>query len=179
MKPTDLAALRIPSHPAVSPDGRLAAVTVTRLDLEEDEYRSQLWLIPTDGGRARPLTHGHRDDLARWSPDGRWLAFLRAGKDEPAQLHVMPVDGGESRRVTDLQLGVTDYAWSPDSTRIAFVARVPEAGRYERGPDAKPAAKEAPRRITTYRFRYDNIGFISDRPSHVFVVDAHAEGAEP
>ncbi|MFL6136596.1 MAG: S9 family peptidase [Frankiaceae bacterium] len=179
MKPTDLAALRIPSQPAVSPDGRFAAVTVTRLDLDEDEYRSQLWLVPTDGGRARALTHGHRDGRARWSPDGRWVAFLRAGKDEPPQLHVMPSDGGEGRRVTDQQLGVSDFAWAPDSTRVAFVARVPEAGRYERGPDARPPAKEAPRRITTFRYRYDNAGFIHDRPSHVFVVDALAEDAEP
>jgi dipeptidyl aminopeptidase/acylaminoacyl peptidase len=151
MKPTDLAALRIPSQPGLSPDGRFATVTVTGLDLERDEYRSQIW-----------------------------LAFLRRpGQDEPPQLYVMPADGGEGRRVSDHPLGVREYAWSPDSTRIAYAAMVPEPGRYERGPDARPADKEAPRRITRHRYRYDNIGFVYDRPRHVFVVDALTEGAEP
>ena len=62
MRPTDLALLRTPGVPTVSPDGRIAVVAVTRLDLEADEYRSQLWAVPTDGSApARPLTSGHRD----------------------------------------------------------------------------------------------------------------------
>ena len=56
MRPTDLAHLRIHGVPAVSPDGRMAVVAVTRADLAADEYRSQLWAVPTDGSApARPL----------------------------------------------------------------------------------------------------------------------------
>ena len=59
MRPTDLALLRIPGVPAVSPDGRIAVVAVARPDLDADEYRSQLWAVPTDGSApARPLTSG-------------------------------------------------------------------------------------------------------------------------
>ena len=59
MRPDDLALLRTPGIPAVAPDGRIAVVAVHRPDLEADEYRSQLWAVPTDASApARPLTSG-------------------------------------------------------------------------------------------------------------------------
>ncbi|HZD68527.1 MAG TPA: S9 family peptidase [Actinomycetes bacterium] len=181
MRPSDLALLRIPSMPALSPDGHLTAVALTRLDLHADAYRSEIWVVPTDGSAApRRFTGGPRDQRPRFSPDGRWLAFLRAGERDGArpQLHVMPVDGGEPRHVCEHPLGVETLAWSPDSTRIAYVARVPEPGRY--GTDEEvPPSKEPPRRITTLKFRLDNTGFTVDRRQHLFVVDALAEEPQP
>lgn len=186
MQAKDLAHLRIPAAPTLTPDGRLAAVALTRIDLDADDYRSDLWVVPTDGSAApRRFTVGPKDSLPRFSPDGRWLAFLRAALDEhgkpasgPAgkpQLHVMPTDGGEPRRVTDHPLGVASIVWSPDSRRIAYVARVPEPGRYGTDKDVTPE-KEPPRRITTLQYRVDGLGFYTDRRAHVFVVDALAEG---
>ena len=170
--------LRTPSAPTLTPDGRLVAVAVGRIDLEADEYRADLWLMPTDGSAPpRRFTSGKRDVRPRFSPDGRWLAFLRAGENDKPQLHVMAVDGGEPRRLGEHPLGVEGFAWSPDSTRIAYVARVPEEGRYGTGKDVPE--KEPPRRITGFQYRVDNLGFTFDRRPHVFVVDALAEGAEP
>ena len=71
------------------------------------------------------------------------------------------------------------HQYGIDARRIAFVARVPEAGRYgtagedEFTPD--PPA-EAPRRITRMDYRWDDIGFVVDRRKRLFVVDALAEG---
>jgi dipeptidyl aminopeptidase/acylaminoacyl peptidase len=179
MQPSDLAHLRTPSAPTLTPDGRLVAVAVGRIDLEANEYRAELWIMPTDGSAPpRRFTSGRRDVRPRFSPDGRWLAFLRAGEDDKPQLHVMATDGGEPRGVCEHPLGVEGFAWSPDSTRIAYVARVPQEGRY--GTDKEvPPEKEPPRRITTFRYRLDNLGFTFDRRPQVFVVDALAEGAEP
>src|SRR5206468_1311774 len=84
--------------------------------------------------------------------------------------------GGEPRRVCEHPLGVEGFAWSPDSTRIAYVARVPQEGRYGTDKDVPPE-KEPPRRITTFQYRLDNLGFTFDRRPQVFVVDALAEGA--
>jgi dipeptidyl aminopeptidase/acylaminoacyl peptidase len=179
MLPADLAHLRTPAAPTLSPDGRLLVVAVGRMDLEANEYRSDLWLVPADGSAPpRRFTSGKRDARPRLSPDGRLLAFLRAGEGEKPQLHVMPVDGGEPRRVCEHPIGVESFAWSPDSNRIAYVARVPEQGRY--GTDKEvPPEKEPPRRITTFQYRLDNLGFTFDRRPHVFVVDALAADAEP
>jgi dipeptidyl aminopeptidase/acylaminoacyl peptidase len=179
MLPSDLSHLRTPSAPTLTQDGRLVAVAVGRMDLEADEYRADLWLMPTDGSAPpRRFTSGKRDLRPRFSPDGRWLAFLRAGEDDKSQLHVMAVDGGEPRLLVEHPLGVEGFAWSPDSTRIAYVARVPEEGRYGTDKDVPPE-KEPPRRITGFQYRVDNLGFTFDRRPHVFVVDALADGAEP
>jgi dipeptidyl aminopeptidase/acylaminoacyl peptidase len=179
MRPSDLAALRLPSMPSLSPDGATAVYVVTRIDLDDDAYRSQLWLVPTDASAApRQLTRGVRDTAPRCSPDGRWIAFLRADDDEPAQVHVMPADGGEARRVSHHTLGASRPSWSPDSTRIAYLARVPEDGRYGTDEAITPD-KEPPRRITTRRYRLDGLGFTIDRRPHVFVVDALDEAAQP
>lgn len=179
MKPSDLALLRVPGAPTLSPDGAHAVVSVTRLDLDENEYLSRLWLVPTDGSAPpRRLTHGWKDTAPRFSPDGRWLAFLRAVKGGKPQLHVMPTDGGEPRRITDHPLGAGAPEWRPDSAAIAYVARVPEKGRY--GTDEKVGAdREPPRRITVLQYREDDIGFLIDRRPHVFVVDPFADEPEP
>jgi dipeptidyl aminopeptidase/acylaminoacyl peptidase len=171
MRPADLALLRTPGVPAVSPDGRIAVVAVTRLDLDADEYRSQLWAVPTDGSApARPITTGHRDSAPAFSPDGRWLAYLSAEPGGRPQVHLLPTAGGEPRRLTDLHLGAGAPVWSPDSRRLAFTARVPEQGRYGTAEGVGPEA-EPPRLITTLNYRIDDVGFVTDRRSHVFLVD--------
>lgn len=181
MRATDLSLLRIPSAPTLTPDGRQVAVSVTRIDLDENTYRSDIWVMPTDGSAAPSrFTNGPKDFWPRFSPDGRWLAFLRAGDsdDSKPQIHVMPVSGGEPRQLCEHPLGAERFAWSPDSTRIAYVARVPEPGRYGTDEDVPPS-KEPPRRITTLQFRLDNLGFTFDRRPHVFVIDAIGSEAEP
>jgi dipeptidyl aminopeptidase/acylaminoacyl peptidase len=178
MRPTDLSLLRTPGVPTVSPDGTTAVVAVSRLDLDADEYRSQLWTVPTDGsGPARPLTHGHRDSAPAFSPDGRWLAYLSAEPKGRPQLHVLPTAGGTARKLTDHHLGAGAPVWSPDSRRLAYAARVPEAGRYGTTEDVTPDA-EPPRLITTLKYRGDDLGFTNDRRSHVFVVDLPADGED-
>ncbi|GAA3468455.1 S9 family peptidase [Nonomuraea roseola] len=176
MKPRDISLLHTLGTPSVSPEGTQAVVAVTRPDLDADEYRGELWLVPTDGsGEPRQLTGGRRDAEPAYSPDGRWLAFTRAENGGKPQLHVMPTAGGEPWRVTDQPLGAGKPTWSPDSRQLAFVARVPEEGRYG---DTKPE-KERPRRITGLKYRLDNLGFYTDRRSHVFVVDPFASRTSP
>src|ERR671914_600621 len=57
------------------------------------------------------------------SPDGRYLAFLSNRDDhrEVQQVWLLDRAGGEAERITDLPGGVSEYAWSPDSRRLALV----------------------------------------------------------
>ncbi|MDQ2796303.1 MAG: hypothetical protein M3Y06_03960, partial [Actinomycetota bacterium] len=62
MQPTDIARLVTLGPPTIAPDGRAAIVAATRIDLDENAYRSRLWLVPTGGSHPpRPLTHGEHD----------------------------------------------------------------------------------------------------------------------
>jgi dipeptidyl aminopeptidase/acylaminoacyl peptidase len=160
------------ADPQISPDGRAVAFTRVEVDRKQDAYRTSLWLVAASGGEARALTSGPRDSQPRWSPDGRRIAFVRkpdAG-DEPAQLHVLPMDGGEASGLTSLGKGASSPAWSPDGTRIAFTSDTnPQLD------DAKPEKpKHEPARVVTRPvFRENNVGFYDfDHLQHVWVVDA-------
>ncbi len=163
--------------------GDLLLVDLDRPDPDSDTYRGGLHRVPLDGGDPVPWTHGDHDAAPRISPDGGLVAFLRASAGRRPQLHVMPADGGESRALTDLPLGAGAPVWSPDSRWIAFTARVPEPGRYgtpaAEGETAPGPEAEAPRHITRLDYRVDDVGFLGDRRSRLFVVDALDSAAEP
>ncbi|UOZ05982.1 S9 family peptidase [Amycolatopsis sp. WQ 127309] len=186
MRPADIEHLVVPGRPALR--GDLLLTAVQNPDLKTNAAHSALRRVSFDGGESA-WTHGPRDSAPSISPDGRWVAFLRAGAGEDAdgrpQLHLMPTDGGDARRLTSLHLGAGEPVWAPDSRRVAFVARLPEAGRYGTedadGETPEPAA-EAPRRITRMDYRIDDIGFLRDRVQRLFAVDAVAAfeaGDEP
>ncbi|GAT65789.1 dipeptidyl aminopeptidase [Planomonospora sphaerica] len=175
MRPEDLALLHVPGSVTLHDD--LLLVDVAHPDLKADAYRGGLWRIPPQGPPV-PFTHGDLDTAPSISPDGAWVAFLRATAGGRPQLHVMPTGGGEPRPVTDLPLGAGAPVWAPDSRRIAFVARTPEAGRYGTEEGVGPAA-EAPRRITGFRYRSDNVGFVQDRRKVLYVVNALADIPQP
>ncbi|WP_020660396.1 S9 family peptidase [Amycolatopsis benzoatilytica] len=180
MRPADIEVLAVPGRPTLCGDLLLAAVSSP--DLEADKYRSSIRRISLSGGET-PWTHGPRDSAPAISPDGRWVAFLRTGDGKGAegssQVHVMPAGGGESRQLTSLPLGAGEPVWAPDSRWIAFTAREAEPGRYgvedAEGRAPEPGG-EAPRRITRFDYRIDNVGFLRDRPRRLFVLDTQEPG---
>jgi dipeptidyl aminopeptidase/acylaminoacyl peptidase len=176
MRPEDVYELVAVGDPRISPDGKTCAFVVTTIDREESKYKSAIWMVTTDGSQAqRRFTYGdRRDSTPRWSPDGTRLAFGSNRENEKAaQLYVIPVEGGEALKLTDLKESVEDVVWCPDSSRIAFTSRARDEA-YEEQEDRK----RAPRRITRLKHKLDNVGWTFDRPRHIFVVPADGS-AEP
>ncbi|MFP5023257.1 S9 family peptidase [Pseudonocardia phyllosphaerae] len=175
MQPRDIGRLIDIGSPAVSPDGSRIAFAVRRVDLDKDRYRTSVWLADADGATPpRQLTGSeHGDSSPVWSPDGTRLAVVTSTGEGGASLRVLPLDGpGEPVVLCTRDEGISEVAWSPDGARIAFVSRERTA-RYDQGDDDR---SRGPRRIDRLFSRLDGEGWIIDRPSSVFVVDAAGAG---
>ena len=194
-QPEDLYRFRIPTDPQLSPDGEWIAFTVQVVAPGRDAYRHAIWLVAADGSApARQVTIGVRHDThPRFSPDGRSLAFLSdrrpvteeepgvpVDREDGTQVHLLPLDGGEARRLTDLPRGVDGFAWSPDgrSLVVRSASRAPTrtADARARGKALLPKPGQPP--ISDYRYldRLQNMlngpGFIYDRVTNLWIVDA-------
>ncbi len=167
MVPADVYELAWAGDPRISPDGRTVAFVVTRIDKEQNDYRSAIYLAAADRSTPpRRLTSGEkRDGSPRWSPDGTELAFVSNRAGDSSQLYVLPLGGGEPRRLTNLKESVREPAWSPDGTRLAFMARTPDA-LY----DEEDEGERAPHRFTRLFFKLDDEGWTGDRRQQIYVV---------
>jgi dipeptidyl aminopeptidase/acylaminoacyl peptidase len=147
----------------LAPDGRRIAYVVTTIDKEANRRQSAIRLIGVDGAGDRELT---ADGAApRFSPDGRTLAFLSSRGGGRPQLYLLPLDGGEARRLTSLEEGVTSCSWSPDGSRFACLSRT---GRTRSASDV--------RHYTRIRYKFNDTGWFDATRAHIFVIDA-ATGA--
>lgn len=178
MRPDQLPLLHTVSAASAHPGGEWAAVSVVRPDFDADAYVGQLWRVPLDGSPARRITRGFRDTLPKVSPDGRLIGFLRATPDGPPQLHLVRAEGGEPMPLTDAPLGVSDFALAPDSSRLAYLARVPDEGRHGTV-EGVSAAQEDPRRIDNLQYQFNGVGWTADKRVHLFVLDVPDPDGEP
>jgi dipeptidyl aminopeptidase/acylaminoacyl peptidase len=122
--PDDLWKLKRVGDPEISPDGKWIAYVVTATDFEENRRNSDIWIVLCDGGTPRRMTTSEkRDSHPRWSPDGKVIAFL-SSRDEGMQIYLLPVSGGEARKLTDFPGGVGDMMWMPDGSGFVFTGRV-------------------------------------------------------
>ena len=183
--------------PQVSPDG--ARVTFVRVTVNDrkDGYNTALWMVTTATGETRQLTNGPRDTTPRWSPDGKYLVFMRApevsGRVEPAQLFMLAMSGGEPFQFTTLPRGASGPQWSPDGKMIAFYnsATSEELAKAERAksqpsPSPSPGASPSPtpresdvRVINRAVYRMNGAGYLDYKhPNHIWVVNAPKTGDE-
>jgi Tol biopolymer transport system component/C-terminal processing protease CtpA/Prc len=99
-------------YPAISPDGSQIAFT----------YKGDLYLVPSAGGTARPLTsHEAHDYMPVWSPDGSQIAFAsdRYGNFD---VFIISVRGGEPRRLTYHSAAESPFSFTPDGRSVVFGA---------------------------------------------------------
>ena len=123
LRASDLYALRGVNDPQLSPDGAWVAYSVSAIDSAKDKSDTDLWMSSWDGSQSIRLTSTPEAESApRWSPDGRFLAFV-SGRQEGkgGQVWLLDRRGGEAQRLTMVKGGISDFAWSPDAKRLVLV----------------------------------------------------------
>ncbi len=126
----------------LSPDGNSVVIGTERADWDQQIFRTDLWLYRDDGKGGSPvqLTQSGHDSDPKWSPDGRWIAFLSERKtssqkndgsdgdtkDEGvSQIYLISPSGGEAFAVTQGEEEVHSFSWSADSQTLYFATRNP------------------------------------------------------
>lgn len=161
--------------PQVSPDGKWVVFSVTEPNYDPDKSINDLWIVAADGtGPARRLTtaKGGENDVV-WAPDSRSLAFsAKREGDENAQIYVMPIDGGEARRVTASSVGAVNPQFRPDGQAILFESQVypgaTDDAANRKAMEARKARKYNMRAYQTFPVRYWD-SWLDDRRQTIWV----------
>ena len=183
---TDYYKLATVGAPALAPDGRYVAYTVTTVVEDKDRRHSEIWLARTDGsGKPFRLTNPTTEASGPvWSPDGSLLAFTsrREGAPDNVWFLRMQGPGGEAYQINGVKAAPR---FSPDGQTLLFAWQGDEADSLKnqtwrsrvsptaitRGPDPK---RFDGRVYTSLPFKADERGYLAPRetrrPAHLYTV---------
>ncbi|MCH8807204.1 MAG: S9 family peptidase [Planctomycetes bacterium] len=175
MKLDDLFAMKAVGKVALAPDGRRVVFELKRFDLKENKNFVQLMIADVESGKVGELSKAdkHSDTRPQWSRDGARLAFLST-REKATCLFVLPMTGGEPRRVSDRDGNVTDFCWAPNGRRLAYTYQpMNERDKLARD-DKQYEIRKRPeyKHVTRLTHKLDGVGFWNGNHTHVFVVGA-------
>src|SRR5215472_17074675 len=159
------------SDAQIAPDGSRIIYTRQHVNVLEDKWESELWIVNADGSQNRFFVKG---SAARWSPDGRRVLYLADGEPKGKQIFVRWVDvDGPATQETHVTEEPRNARWSPDGKSIAFSMFVPEKNSIPISMPPEPKGAKwtpAPRLLQTLHYRQDQVGYLEDGFTHLFVV---------
>ena len=168
----------------ISPDGKWVAYTVSSVDVTADKSDTDVWMASWDGTEQLRLTSSPESENApRWSPDGRYLAFLsgRPGKAKGTQIWLLNRMGGEAQQFTDFKDKLSSYEWSPDSKRLllTMTERDPADTDDEKPVPGSNAKAPKPIVVERYKFKQDIQGYLTQKPGRFYLFDMATRKVEP
>jgi len=171
--PQDLWAMQRVGQPEHVP-GTTSVVVPVVAYLEDGKPHSTIWQIDRAGNATRLTSQDRSSSAPTPSHDGSRIAFLGAQGDDPSQVFVMSLHGGEATKVTDLPLGASSVTWVPGDDSLIVTGPLfrdhpePEATEAER--DARK--ETTPPVVTEDRiYRHWKKWLAGARIDHLFRVD--------
>lgn len=164
--PNDVLRVNNIGAPKISPEGKWILYTHGTVDAAKDKNQSKLCMVSSDGTETVTLTEQTKSfSSANWSPDGKYISFMAAGKDdkEGSQLYLLDRRGGEARQQTHIKGEISSYQWFPDGKRILFAIR-----DFNYADTAKTNIRK-PYEIDRYQFKQDYEGYLDNRKTHLYI----------
>ena len=130
----------------VSPDGKQIAYTVSYYSVKENKSHTVIYVMNADGTNNLLLTTTADSEVEpAWIKGGSKIAFLSAASGS-MQLWEMNPDGSERKQLSAYEGGIDDFKFSPDESKVLFIAQVKYG---ERTSDLYPDLDKASGRVIT------------------------------
>jgi dipeptidyl aminopeptidase/acylaminoacyl peptidase len=172
IQPTDIYSMKNVSRPKISPEGDWILYSMSRPDSVKDRNQSKLYMVSRDGKETVTLTEqtngaGSFD----WSPDGKYISFMAASKDEEASRQVFLLDrrGGEAIQLTKIKGEVQSYDWRFDGKKLVLAIRESNTA------DTAKTKVRKPYEINRYQFKQDYAGYLDNRKTHLYLFDVESK----
>jgi dipeptidyl aminopeptidase/acylaminoacyl peptidase len=167
LKPADFLKINSLSEPQVSPDNKWVAYSLAVVDTAGDKRVSHLWMQSLTTDESIEVTHGPDPaSLPKWSPDGKYLAFLSSRESKTgSQVWLLDRRGGEAKKLTDIKGDLNSYSWSPDSKKLVLLIGDPENKGKEEPKTPLPI------KIDRYHFKQDIEGYLEHLQTHLYLFD--------
>ncbi|MEM3279232.1 MAG: S9 family peptidase [Fervidicoccaceae archaeon] len=158
----DLDKLVLVSDPKLSPDSKFIAFVVTKPSVKDDRYSSSIWLYSLEDDSSFPLTDGPSDFSPSWSPDGRFLSFVRRVEQQDSTFFELRIadmkHNAQQRALLRTEKGIWGVRWSRDGREIMFLS-------------SKGEIEKDVKHIEDIPIWFNGKGFTYNIKSRVFIAD--------
>ena len=158
--------------PSISPDGTKIAYSNSFVHKESLKNISRIVITSLNNPSNYFLTQGNSDHSPIYSPDGNNIAFIRQDLTGNNQLWLIPTNGGESRKLTQLPGGIGSPSWSPNGRAIVFTSSTSTSD-----PDNEYPTMQT-KLVSRIKYRTDQDGWIIGNFHHIFIVDLRSESVK-
>ncbi|WP_200960636.1 S9 family peptidase [Sediminicola sp. YIK13] len=166
----ELMQLKTVKNPVISPDGQWVAFTVAEMDLKKDAWETRIWMVPSKGGEAIPMTaKGYSASEPKWSSDNKYLSFLASKKEgDKTQVWTLNRQGGEAEQLTKIPQGVSSHEWSPKGKELML--RIKDPKPEELTADKEDDKKAKPYVVDRLQFKQDYQGYLDRYRTHLYIL---------
>lgn len=146
-----------------SPDGKQVVYQVGYHSVTQNKSQQMLFVMDADGKNKRQLTTGQQSETdGAWIDHGRRIAFLTGG-----QLWSMNADGSDRKQLTNSNVDIEGFKFSPDERKVILIKSLPYHGTIQANPADLPLATG--RLVTDMNYRHWD--HYVETIAHPFVAD--------